>query len=420
MYEEHLQQQQEQTGGASKGATGSASGVEGKAKPRTTPLPVYPLKLIIMSATLRVEDFTQNKKLFPTSPPPVVRVPARQFPVTVHFSRRTELVDYLQAAEKKVSAIHRRLPPGGVLVFLTGQREVEAMCRRLRAKFGQRAVEKRSQGCERGRQEETGEDEGIEGKEWSEFVDGGEGVGEEEREREGGEGEAEDTAVEEWSDGEERMSEDGDSEDEWETWGELGSTQQGGVTQSTVQSTTKIADRQPSSTVESAAAATHQDGSNGSVWAGIPALSDLARRDGGSASSEREGQDGLEGTVTSETSAAAEGGRGGGSTDVLTTTGPAGSRKRHYVEEAVARPESAAAPAIAAAPTPAPTPPASRQLSRMHVLPLYAMLPASQQLKVFAGVPEGARLVVVATNVAETSITIPGEGRRGHPILSKR
>lgn len=44
----------------------------------------------------------------------------------------------------------------------------------------------------------------------------------------------------------------------------------------------------------------------------------------------------------------------------------------------------------------------------LYVLPLYAMLPAAAQLRVFAQVPEGARLVVVATNVAETSITIPG------------
>jgi ATP-dependent RNA helicase DHX37/DHR1 len=39
---------------------------------------------------------------------------------------------------------------------------------------------------------------------------------------------------------------------------------------------------------------------------------------------------------------------------------------------------------------------------------LYAMLPAAAQLQVFSKIPEGARLVVVATNVAETSITIPG------------
>jgi hypothetical protein len=32
-----------------------------------------PLKLVIMSATLRVEDFTENRTLFPI-PPPVVKV----------------------------------------------------------------------------------------------------------------------------------------------------------------------------------------------------------------------------------------------------------------------------------------------------------------------------------------------------------
>lgn len=35
----------------------------------------------------------------------------------------------------QVGQIHRTLPPGGVLVFLTGQREVENLCRKLRATF---------------------------------------------------------------------------------------------------------------------------------------------------------------------------------------------------------------------------------------------------------------------------------------------
>lgn len=48
------------------------------------------------------------------------------------------------------------------------------------------------------------------------------------------------------------------------------------------------------------------------------------------------------------------------------------------------------------------------QLPPVHVVPLYAMLTAEEQAKVFAAPPEGHRLVVVATNVAETSITIPG------------
>lgn len=65
---------------------------------------LQPLKLIIMSATLRIEDFVGNERLCPT-PPPVVKVSARQFPVTVHFSKRTELVDYVGAAEKKVGGL---------------------------------------------------------------------------------------------------------------------------------------------------------------------------------------------------------------------------------------------------------------------------------------------------------------------------
>jgi ATP-dependent RNA helicase DHX37/DHR1 len=42
------------------------------------------------------------------------------------------------------------------------------------------------------------------------------------------------------------------------------------------------------------------------------------------------------------------------------------------------------------------------------VLPLYSLLSSEDQGKVFAAVPEGQRLIIIATNVAETSITIPG------------
>lgn len=45
---------------------------------------------------------------------------------------------------------------------------------------------------------------------------------------------------------------------------------------------------------------------------------------------------------------------------------------------------------------------------RAYVLPLYSLLSTEEQAKVFAPVPEGHRLIVVATNIAETSITIPG------------
>jgi len=44
----------------------------------------------------------------------------------------------------------------------------------------------------------------------------------------------------------------------------------------------------------------------------------------------------------------------------------------------------------------------------MHIVPLYSLLPSEKQMEVFKPPPINARLVVVATNVAETSLTIPG------------
>ena len=44
----------------------------------------------------------------------------------------------------------------------------------------------------------------------------------------------------------------------------------------------------------------------------------------------------------------------------------------------------------------------------MQVLPLYAALSPELQARVFAPPPRGCRRVVVATNLAETSLTVPG------------
>lgn len=93
-----------------------------------------PMKLLVMSATLRVEDFTDNQKLFSMAPP-VIKVDSRQFPVTIHFNKRTPLEDYTGEAFHKICKIHRMLPPGGLLVFLTGQAEVHNLCQRLRRAF---------------------------------------------------------------------------------------------------------------------------------------------------------------------------------------------------------------------------------------------------------------------------------------------
>lgn len=92
---------------------------------------ITPLKLIIMSATLRISDFLENSNLFRHGTPPLVQAEGRQYPVTVHFSRRTQR-DYLEETFQKVSRGHKKLPPGGILVFLTGQNEINALSKRLR------------------------------------------------------------------------------------------------------------------------------------------------------------------------------------------------------------------------------------------------------------------------------------------------
>lgn len=92
-----------------------------------------PLKLIIMSATLRVSDFSENKQLFKLAPP-IIKVEARQYPVSVHFDKKTKF-DYVEQAFKKTCKIHKRLPPGGILIFLTGQNEITTLVKKLRTEF---------------------------------------------------------------------------------------------------------------------------------------------------------------------------------------------------------------------------------------------------------------------------------------------
>lgn len=91
--------------------------------------PLQPLKVVIMSATLRVEDF-KNPMLF-NPVPAVINVEARQYPITTHFARITEIDDYLETTFNKVLQIHKKLPDGGILVFLTGKKEITYMCRKL-------------------------------------------------------------------------------------------------------------------------------------------------------------------------------------------------------------------------------------------------------------------------------------------------
>lgn len=48
------------------------------------------------------------------------------------------------------------------------------------------------------------------------------------------------------------------------------------------------------------------------------------------------------------------------------------------------------------------------KIPELIILPIYSALPSEVQSRVFDPTPPGARKVVVATNVAETSLTIPG------------
>jgi ATP-dependent RNA helicase DHX37/DHR1 len=95
---------------------------------------IKPLKIIIMSATLRVEEFTRNTRLFKT-PPRVIEIEGRQHEVTIHFARKTRH-DYVEDAFRKISRGHRKLPPGGMLVFLTGQGEISQLSKKLKSAFG--------------------------------------------------------------------------------------------------------------------------------------------------------------------------------------------------------------------------------------------------------------------------------------------
>lgn len=90
-----------------------------KAKEEET-VAVGPLKLILMSATLEIDRFV---KYF-DGRAPVLSIPGRQFPVEIVYSKESE-PDYIEAAVQRAVDIHLNELPGDVLVFLTGEEEIE-------------------------------------------------------------------------------------------------------------------------------------------------------------------------------------------------------------------------------------------------------------------------------------------------------
>ncbi|KAJ8614029.1 hypothetical protein CTAYLR_009615 [Chrysophaeum taylorii] len=100
---------------------------------------IAPLKLVIMSAS-GLEDVVSHEGLWRGARPRTLEIPGRQHPVAIHFARETRLDDYVAAASEQTRRLHETEPPGGILVFLTGKREVETLASRLRATYSTTAV----------------------------------------------------------------------------------------------------------------------------------------------------------------------------------------------------------------------------------------------------------------------------------------
>lgn len=80
------------------------------------------LKVIVTSATLDADKFSEyfNKC-------PIFTIPGRTYPVEIMYSKEPES-DYLDAALVTVMQIHLTEPHGDILLFLTGQEEIDTSC----------------------------------------------------------------------------------------------------------------------------------------------------------------------------------------------------------------------------------------------------------------------------------------------------
>lgn len=79
-------------------------------------------KLIVTSATLDAIKFSEY--FFEA---PIFRIPGRTFEVQIQYLKEPE-TDYLEASIICVLQIHLTEPPGDILLFLTGQEEIDTSC----------------------------------------------------------------------------------------------------------------------------------------------------------------------------------------------------------------------------------------------------------------------------------------------------
>lgn len=102
-------------------------GVVKTAQRRRRELNKIPLKVLVMSATMDVDLFSEyfNKS-------PVLYLEGRQHPIQIYYTKQPQS-DYLQAALVTIFQIHQEAPPSqDILVFMTGQEEIEALARTCR------------------------------------------------------------------------------------------------------------------------------------------------------------------------------------------------------------------------------------------------------------------------------------------------
>lgn len=83
------------------------------------------LKIIIMSATLDAEKFQSY-----FNDAPLLAVPGRTHPVEIYYTPEFQR-DYLDAAIRTVLQIHATEGEGDILLFLTGEEEIEDACRKI-------------------------------------------------------------------------------------------------------------------------------------------------------------------------------------------------------------------------------------------------------------------------------------------------
>ena len=91
------------------------------------------LKVVVMSATL---DAAKFQEYFGNAP--LMKVPGRTFPVETFYVAQPER-NYVEAAVRTTLQIHQCEGPGDILVFLTGQAEIEQACEEIRASAGERS-----------------------------------------------------------------------------------------------------------------------------------------------------------------------------------------------------------------------------------------------------------------------------------------